>query len=84
MKGFKMSADVVTWDSKNALKMRLEEEKTQVSQSLTNLGEVLYSKYQFYYFKDSSPPFIGERTGHELQRSLQRKLFKVALQLFHF
>jgi len=42
------------------------------------LGEVLYSKYHFYYFKDSSPPFIGERTGHELQRSLQEKLSKVA------
>jgi len=58
--------------------MRLEEEKTQVSQSLTNLGEVLYSKYQIYYFKDSSPPFIGERTGHEFAK----KLTKEAIQGF--
>jgi len=79
MKDFKMSVVAATWESKNALKIRLEEKKTQVSlNSLTNLIEVLYSKYQFYYFKDSSPPFIGERTGQLLQRSLQEKLYKVA------
>jgi len=49
--------------------MRLEEEKTQVSQSLTNLGEFLYSKYQIYYFKDSSPPFIGEGSVMSLQEA---------------
>ena len=44
MNDFKMSAVAVTWESKNALKIRLEEKKTQVSlNSLTNLGEVLYS-----------------------------------------
>ena len=80
MKDFKMSVVATIWESKNALKIRLEEKKTQVSlNSLTNLGEVLYSKYQFFYFKDSSPPFIGESTGHYLQRSLQEELSKIAL-----
>ena len=51
--------------------MRLEEEKTQVSQSLTNLGEFLYSKYQISYsFKDVSTPFIIERAGHKVQEKL--------------
>jgi len=30
------------------------------------------------------PSFYRRRTGQEFTRSLQRKLFKVALQLFHF
>jgi len=33
MKGFKMSVDAATWGSKNALKMRLEEEKKSLIHS---------------------------------------------------
>ena len=81
MKDFKMSVGAATWESKIALKIRLEKKKTQVSlNSLTNSGDVLYSQNQFYYFKDPSPPFIGRRTGHLLQRSLQEKLTREALQ----
>ena len=66
---FKMSVVAATWESKNALKIRLEE-KTQVSlNSLTNLGEVLYSQNQFSYFKDPSLPFIG--------RSVRKDGFKL-------
>ena len=79
MNDFKMSVVVTTWESKNALKIRLEEKKTQVSlNSLTNLGEVLYSQNQSYYFKDPTLPFIGRRTDHYYKGSLQEKLCKVA------
>jgi len=64
-----MTVDAATWGSKNALKIRLEEEKTQVSQSLTNLGEFLYSKISNLYLKDSSPPFIGEGPVMSLQEA---------------
>ena len=77
MKGFKMSVVAAIWESKNALKIRLEEKKTQVSlNSLTNVGEVLYSKINSYYFKDLSIPFIIERAGHKVQEKLTRKAFE--------
>jgi len=54
-------------------------EDTSLSQPLNNLGEVLYSKYQFYYFKDPSLPFIGRRTGHLLQKKLTREALQGSL-----
>ena len=78
MVGFKMSVVTVTWETKNSLKIRLEEKKTQVSlNSLTNLVEVHYSQSQSYYFKELSLPFIMRRTGHKYKESLQEKLWKV-------
>jgi len=43
------------------------EEDTSLSQSLTNLVEVLYSQKSIltFYFKDPSTPFIIERAGHK-------------------
>ena len=71
MIGFKMSVVAATWETKNSLKIRLEEKKTQVSlNSLTNLGEVQYSQNQSYYFKDLCTPFIIERVGHKVQEKL--------------
>ena len=72
MIGFKMSVVAATWETKNSLKIRLEEKKTQVSlNSLTDLVEVQYSQNQSYYFKDLNLPFIMRRTGHKYKRSLQ-------------
>ena len=51
-------------------KTRREEDRSLSQFSLTNLGEVLYSQNQFYYFKASSPPFIRRRIGHLLQKKL--------------
>ena len=78
--GFKMSVVSATWETKNSLKIRLEEKKTQVSlNSLTNLGEVQYSQNQSYYFKDLSLPFIERRTWSQVQRKLTREALKGSL-----
>ena len=63
-------------------KTRIGEE---TSLSITHqFGRISLLKISNLNFKDSSPPFIGEGPVMSLQRSLQRKLSKVSLQLFHF
>ena len=54
------------------------EEDTSLSHSLTKLVEVLYSQKSILLFQRLKPSFYRGRTGHQLQRSLQEKLSKVA------
>jgi len=56
-----------------ALKMRLEEEKTNLTHSLTNLGRDSLLKQSILLYEDSNPSFYRRMTGHESVKKLTKE-----------
>ena len=76
MNDFKMSVVVATWESKNALKIRLEEKKTQVSLNFTHqFGRGSLLTKSILLFQRPKPSFYREEDRSSITKEAYKRSF---------